>query len=169
MKLAEKILFIIIFLLPIISFSQSISRFAFSSASGLYSKNICIDFSVGQTVVKVFRNNKILTSGFEQATDLKSSKKIKKNIVNTDSKISIFPNPTSDFAYIYITSKLKIKELKLRIFSAEGKEIFVRSEPYNYEHFYKIQLDLSKLVHGNYILKIYINNSYTNSFTVVKL
>ena len=169
MKIFNKILFVLIFLLPTISFSQSIGRFVFSSAAGFYSQNICIDFSVGQTIAGVYENNKIFTSGFEQPAELTLSKNIRKDIINIDFNITIFPNPVSDFVNIYITSKYKIEELKIEIFSVQGKEIPVGSMFYDSENFSKIQVDLSKLNQGNYILKTYINNSFAGSFVLAKL
>lgn len=169
MKLYIKIIFLILFISPTLIFAQSIERYSFTSAGGFYSKDISIDFSLGQNIVQPFINNNILTSGFQQP-EYKNSKK---QIVNKDQTdnfiINCFPNPVKSSTSITVTSATEIKNFSLKIFSIDGKEISIPQKPYYYKNFLKIELDLSNLLQGEYIIKSLINNNFTNSFTIVKL
>jgi len=196
MKNDKKILLLLLLTIPLFSISQSIGRYSFTSTSGFYSNDVCVDFSIGQTIVNPLKrysftstsgfysndvcvdfsigqtivnplkNNNILTSGFQQEEI--SKKNIEYKVEEINLNFVLFPNPIKNIAYISVTSDEILNDVFARVFSIDGKEVQITQELFNYDNFCKIKLDFSSLEIGNYIIKTYINNTLTKSFTVIK-
>ena len=167
MKNDKKILLLLLLTIPLFSISQSIGRYSFTSTSGFYSNDVCVDFSIGQTIVNPLKNNNILTSGFQQPEEI-SKKNIEYKVEEINLNFVLFPNPIKNIAYISVTSDEILNDVFARVFSIDGKEVQITQELFNYDNFCKIKLDFSSLEIGNYIIKTYINNTLTKSFTVIK-
>ena len=75
---------------------------------------------------------------------------------NTQSTISVFPNPVSDI--LYINSELKIN--KLIIFSIDGKIVFSGNNTNS--------VDVSKLPNGMYIISAQTNIGYKIAKFLIK-
>lgn len=158
---------IILSLFPIIVFGQTISRYTLSSAGGFFNENTSLDYSVGQIVSPTVLNSQLLTSGFQQPEFITDN-----NQQNDDEEskyeVNVFPNPTSDYVNIIITSEFDIENIDLNVFDITGKQIYTKIDKQKISNFTKFSIDFSTLETGEYLIQYVINNSIIKKQFVIK-
>lgn len=153
-------------LIPISLEAQTISRYSISSASGFYSENLSLDFSVGQIITPSVDNSQILTSGFQQPENKTIKNEQKNEFINYE--LNIFPNPTNSYTNIIITSEFEIEQINVNVYDVCGKEIFLDYNQQNLTNYQKIKINFSNVTEGNYLVLVTINQMITKNFIIVK-
>lgn len=153
-------------LIPISLEAQTISRYSISSASGFYSENLSLDFSVGQIITPIVENSQILTSGFQQPENKTIKNEQKNEFINYE--LNIFPNPTNSYTNIIITSEFEIEQINVNVYDVCGKEIFLDYNQQNLTNYQKIKINFSNVTEGNYLVLVTINQIITKNFIIVK-
>lgn len=153
-------------LIPISLEAQTISRYSISSASGFYSENLSLDFSVGQIITPSVDNSQLLTSGFQQPENKTIKNEQKNEFINYE--LNIFPNPTNSYTNIIITSEFEIEQINVNVYDVCGKEIFLDYNQQNLTNYQKIKINFSNVIDGNYLVLVTINQMITKNFIIVK-
>ena len=91
---------------------------------------------------------------------------IEKESVNLNSKISVYPNPTSDFLYFRSEGIAQLDdELIITITDTKGKQVYFNTEVASYV----MRMDISNLAQGSYIVTVNTPTKRHNAtFTVVR-
>lgn len=146
---------IILSLIAMCSFTfvqaQSIERSVIASAGASQSASgVKLNSTVGEAITQTKTTGSvILNQGFQQGDILPVG--LEENQIKID--YSFYPNPTSDFINIELTSE-KSGEANLQILSIEGK--IIQTETFQLiqsQTIYK-QFDLSSLTNGMYLISI---------------
>lgn len=146
--------------------AQNISRYTFSSAGGFYNENITMDYSVGQIITPLVNSSQILTSGFQQPNFSKAVETPKEVEINCE--LSIYPNPTNNFANLILTSEFEINDIDVKVFDITGKEIFPPINKFELSNYTKISIDFSNESIGEYIIHTTINQTVTQQSTIIR-
>lgn len=125
-----------------------------SSGGKIYGPNAEIDYNIGQLITNYFHNNStIVTSGTLQPNYLHLTNLNRSNSVDY---LQIYPNPTKDL--INVKSN---KHLSTEIWDLSGK--LLKTEQFGN------CMELSSLINGAYILKIYNENyELINTTKIIK-
>jgi len=155
-------LYLLILLLFVTSFTfaQSIMPEVISCGGNYFANsNYSIAYTIGEPVIETIGNtNNKLTQGFHQG--LYNLVNINKQINNP--KITIYPNPTSDFINIDIVTA-NTDDYKIQLFDDLGKRLI--SVPYKDTK----QISLQKYARSTYFIKILnIKNNKFNTYKVLK-
>ena len=65
----------------------------------------------------------------------------------------IYPNPTKGLLKIDIETEMKVDNLRIEMYDANGKQIFEKSAKSK-----EIELDITSAVAGNYFIKLFVND-----------
>ncbi len=164
----KKILYFAFLVFPLAAFGQTLSQYSINSASGFFSADLTLDYTLGQLVTSDFHNQKIITSGFVQTYQVTENKKnTKQNLYELN--VALYPNPVSALLYCTIASSDKIETFQVEIFDINGRKINIPAEISGYDNFKKVTFDLSVLSVGNYSIRIIINQSVIKNFTITKI
>ncbi len=155
----KNILVIIVFLLPLAVFSQTLDRQVIGSA-GAYAEagNISMSYTVGEAVVATGTSGTIvLTQGFQQPDNMMVG------IESIESGISInaYPNPTSGEIILDFTV-VNPAEFTIEIFDVSGK-LMMNPETLKVENSTKHQMDFSEFSSGNYFIVMKNQDGTMNS------
>ena len=152
-----KIIFNLIFI-GIIATSvsaQTITPSVIAAGGGSKSSNgNHLSFTIGQIAIPSFRNDKILTQGFQQANPKLVNTEKSTNSENTGIIPKVFPNPTHDKVSVTIFQSIENENYKLQIFDISGQLIDAPKESYTVGTNSKIDIDLSYLTAGNYFIRL---------------
>ncbi len=136
------------------SFAQQLTPSVIASA-GIQSQsgNKRLSYTIGQLVTPSFRNNKILSQGFQQANPIITGKinKTKQTIIQ-NIEVRLFPNPTTD--RVTVTIQNSSEEYHAQVFDMMGRQTPV---PIQYESTgsgYQIRIDMEQLSPGQYYVRI---------------
>jgi hypothetical protein len=155
----------ILFVISIISFSaisQNLSPELVSS-SGTHFSNATyqLDWSLGECVTTTHSaDNYVITQGFHQEN---YSISVGITDCNTSIDITVYPNPTTDFITINITSDNLKNVSNLRLTDTNGK-VLLQEKVNEIETF----LNFSEYASGVYFLSIKNNNQLITSYKIVK-
>lgn len=91
---------------------------------------------------------------------------VEKESVNLNGKISVYPNPTSDFLYFRTEGIAQLDdELIITITDTKGKQVYFNTEVASYV----MRMDISNLAQGSYIVTVNTPTKRHNAtFTVVR-
>ena len=119
-----------------------------------------ISFTLGEVVISNFTiGSEIITQGFHQ-TNLTVTEV--EDIVDNESKVKIFPNPTNSNLYISL-GNCDLSNFKVQIYQYDGVLISILDSDQCL-----INLDFSDYLNGTYILKILKDNIIIGTYKVVK-
>lgn len=156
----KKFLFLLVFI-PLISFTQSLSKELISSSGGYFSNDsFKLNLSYGESVINsmVSENESLsLSNGFHFFSDESS---LSNSIENLELSINLYPNPT--LSYIYISNNSVI-DLILSISDINGKIIL--TEPIKSDQ----EINLTEFASGVYFIKLSTIDKYSSKiFKVIK-
>lgn len=149
MKLRNHLM-LILFMLTISSYCQTISRSVISSIGQFYDYDFeKVQWAVGESVIETFYDNSYfyLTQGFQQP----GIETIKYHYSHNE--IDFFPNPVTDDLLIVFNYPL-LTGYKIKLYSIVGVFINEINIADAFEG-YKLSIDFSGFVQGIYILYVY--------------
>jgi len=156
----RRIIILIILLVSIKAvYSQSLYPEVISCFGGFAkNENVQLTWTAGEPFYEtVTNNNNSLTQGFNQSSYISSLTGL--NAI-AGSKISCFPNITSDFVNVSMKSEI-LSGLYLQISDLQGKILFSKKAITNEE-----RINLSKFSQGEYLLTITDNKQIIKSFKI---
>ena len=129
--------------------------------------SIDMNFSVGEAVISTETSGSIiLTQGFQQADE----NAVGLNEMNENFGINLYPNPFSSSVIIeFKDNSSKNGQLSFKVYDNQGKVVYNQNEELNNGYGNKIQLDLSHLVTGHYIVFITDANGRISRSTITKI
>ncbi len=84
-----------------------------------------------------------------------------------DKNLVLYPNPVFDELTIKLPTHFEFKKMKYKIVDLNGK-IYYSSSNLNIEDFKKINIDITSLENGNYIIIMNFDSSYTKKYNFIK-
>ena len=130
-----------------------------SGGDSFHNSTYLLDWSVGESVIETYGSGAyVLTQGFHQS----DYSAVKVEDLRTDIKLSVYPNPATDFITIEFPAFQKQK-LTVTLTDQTGK-VFVRKQIVNNTE----QLDFSSYSCGIYFLTAEFDNQKIKSFKIIK-
>jgi hypothetical protein len=159
----KRFIFILIASLFVLNSSVSAQQ-VIASAGGYYTSavNLTLSWTLGETIVPSYgpTNGLILTHGFQSVL---RTVIVEENI-DTPVKVTVFPNPASDYLNISFAEPLDA-EVNLVLFDSQGKLFKTQViEAASSE----IQLNFQDLPSGIYLLKL-TKGKLSNVYKIIKL
>jgi hypothetical protein len=159
----KRYIFILVTSLFILNASAQTQQ-VIASAGGYYTSavNLTLSWTLGETIIPSYgpTNGLILTHGFQS---ILRTVTVEENI-DTPVKVTVFPNPASDYLNISFTDPLDT-EVSLILIDAQGKlfktQVIESSTT-------EIQLNFQDLPSGLYLLKL-TKGKLSNVYKVIKL
>lgn len=151
-----------------LSAQVTIERQLIGTTGGSFvSGTIDMNFSVGEAVVTTETSGSIiLTQGFQQADE----NAVGLNELTEGFGINLYPNPfTSTVIVEFTDDSSKNGELSFKVYDNQGKLVYQQDEELNNGYGNKIQLDLTHLVTGHYIVFITDASGKTSRRTISKI
>ncbi len=151
-----------------ISAQVTVERQLIGSIGGSFvNGNIDLNFSVGEAVITTETSGSIiLTQGFQQADD----NAVGIDEISKEIGIKIFPNPfTSSVTIEFTDNDSKNGDISFKIYNNQGKIVYKQDEHLSNGYGNKIQLDLSHLIAGHYIVFITDANDRVSRITISKI
>lgn len=129
--------------------------------------NIDVNYSAGEAVIQTISNvNVSVTQGFHQSIDFIGGL----NELNIGDDLSLFPNPVSSTLNVEFSENASTSGyLEVFIFNANGQIVYSEASDVLQGNDGMIQLDLSALETGHYIIQIEDANGTANRANFVKL
>ncbi len=155
---------VIILITVKISFSGISQEIITSSGDHYSNEDIKLSWTIGEGVTEACKKNEIiLNQGFQQNFDiilLTSKSDNYKDVI-----INIYPNPVSEIINIDL-SEANDCELRVDMFDTQGKRLFAIKKIKKQQ---SVQIELSELPAGEYILMVYSKeNAINNSYVIIK-
>lgn len=149
----KKLASIIVLMLPLVVYSQSLSRQVVASGGAFESSsNMTLSYTVGEPVIETFsQSSLILTQGFQQ-TNLDPTVGIEEQEA-TNLKIIAYPNPTSNQVILELEASNE-QEVSAQVFDFQGKMIESPVERQASQEGRKFQIDLTGYAPGTYMLSL---------------
>jgi len=125
-----------------------------------------LSFSMGESITSTESNfNQTLTQGFQQNSFEAVVSVLEIADIRFD--VQVFPNPTSDFLNIKLSSSqdIVINEYEVQLFDISGKQI---SLDQNYLENSTVQMDLSPIATGAYVARL-VNTKTSNIISTFKV
>ena len=152
------LLFLFVFCLLPVTFSQTVSPEIISTAgSSFVNSQNELSWTLGEPATGTLTNSNILTQGFHQGNLIITAL----NETTSDNKVTIFPNPTADVIQIQFATANDRNLLEL--YSADGRLMMSRN--INYDTL--SQIDMRQYASGTYIL--IVTGKIVQSYQIVKL
>lgn len=153
--------------IPLMTFSQSITRNLISVASNSETKeNINLSYSIGEVIVPtVIQYDKVLTQGFQQP-EIVIHKKMNDLFKNID--VQCYPNPVIDYLNIQISNIEDRDNIVFRVFDTRGSEVDHIERKLTDKSYYHYSHNFSQLMNGLYFVHIVIDNYYVAYFNFYK-
>jgi hypothetical protein len=159
----KRYIFILVTLLFVLNASAQTQQ-VIASAGGYYTSavNLTLSWTLGETIIPSYgpTNGLILTHGFQS---ILRTVTVEENI-DTPVKVTVFPNPASDYLNISFADPLDT-EVSLILIDAQGKlfksQVIESSTT-------EIQLNFQDLPSGLYLLKL-TKGKLSNVYKVIKL
>ncbi len=151
-----------------LSAQVTIERQLIGSTGGSFvNGSIDMNFSVGETVVTTETSGSIiLTQGFQQA----DNNSVGLDEVSKEIGINVFPNPFSSTVTVEFTDEdSKNGKISFSVFDNQGKVVYQQDEHLSNGYGNKVQLDLSHLIPGHYIIFITDANDRVSRIKVSKV
>lgn len=147
---------------------QSITEGTISSAFIYKSTTAAkLTSSIGESgaITFVTSSGKILSQGFLQVDDFNSNVSIL--VVENESKISVYPNPTSEKATLSFYN-FKNQSIAIELYSSDGKRVLNTEHKILNSYQDNCVLDVSSLSAGTYIGTITLSNNSTQLIKIYK-
>jgi len=141
--------------------AQSISGYSIGSAAGFFNENVSLNYNLGQ--INIVDNpyfKSVLTDFITEGDTISSSQ-------NNNILLKCFPNPTTDYLNISITSKYDVDDIKISVFDNRGIVQNVNFTQNNSDNYSILKLNVKNFKTGVYFGLIKINNSYMKNFTFI--
>lgn len=152
--------FIAVFILLMVACAGFAQEVVSSAGNTLSNSGFEVSWTFGEPVINtISTGNVILTQGFHQTKLIITAIKDITDIKNT---ISVFPNPTQEFAIVKFNKLLKLVRYNLYDLSSK----VIQSEEITSN---ETKIDLSEFAQGTYLLKIVQSNGQTiQTFKIIK-
>jgi hypothetical protein len=159
--MARLLLILILTILSVKSFSQTVSRNVIASGGNSVSiSGYTISSTIGQIPFQTLSDNTYyLTQGFQQPGT--------KLPVNPGEFIQVFPNPVNDYLNIIFSVSVQIN-FTISIFNLMGSEMQTTLAP-NIQNGVLYTIDFSKFPNGMYLLHIYDKSGEQKLYKVIKI
>ena len=139
------VLILMFFSLTIVAQTGEVKRKVIASAGGIIeSENCNVSWTLGEVVAGTFKNPKIIVNqGFQQRPIFPIV------IDNPDYKIVVYPNPTSQFIYVFVKSFNENSKAYCKLFNLNGKLLYSTDFVQNNQI-----IDMEHFPSGAYLLQI---------------
>lgn len=149
--------------------AQSLDRQLIGSAGGSFlATNIDLSFSVGEAVTQTFTTGSVIvTQGFQQS--IAGTPPVSTQELSLDNDFSYYPNPVTNALFLKFGNRDSDLDLDIRVFDLKGNLLYQKSEDVKQGFGRTIELDMSQLSMGSYILNIKDKGGAQSRFNIVKI
>jgi len=158
---------ILIFISSFSAFSQRIVPSVFASGGNHVKKNnISFSYTIGELFVPTYKNKRIITQGFQQSQKIITGK-VTTN-TNTQIKIKVYPNPTTDYVTIETSNPNISNPCIVQIYDISGRIIQTPVTSANSLN-EQLSVDFSQVPSGQYFVRIISKkNEKIGTFSIIK-